>query len=244
MPLVGFEQTGATADRSGLEQPDDHRQERESARIVGGTGDQSEHLQLAFDGGAVVGEHVDPVVLGEVRRCGTGRTREPEPAGFVEPPDVQSQRPFRTVGERLPSRCQRRVVADRTPRTVDCRSGMQHRRRARGPPCGVSAALEVDERKTPITVRQILQHREHVVAHPHCRGTRRDLLTDLRWERIHDQCSEDHRLQDPFAEDAVAAGQRIGEAIRPQRSTVIGPTGHHEPGHGLDRGGEHHLLQR
>ena len=56
---------------AGLEQPEDHREQRERGRVVVGARDEPEHLDLRLDGRAVVGEHVDPVVLREraAARC-------------------------------------------------------------------------------------------------------------------------------------------------------------------------------
>ena len=45
---------------------------RERTRIVVGAGDEPEHLDLALDRRAVVGQHVHPVVLGEERRRAPG----------------------------------------------------------------------------------------------------------------------------------------------------------------------------
>ena len=72
---VVLEQPGAARQVAGLEQADHHREQRERARIVVGARDEREHLDLALDRRAVVGEHVHPVVLREQRR------RAPGPAG-------------------------------------------------------------------------------------------------------------------------------------------------------------------
>ena len=71
-------------DVSGLEQAEDHREQRERGRIVVGTRDEAEHLDLALDGGAVVRDHVDEVVLSQERWRGLRMTGEREAARPVE----------------------------------------------------------------------------------------------------------------------------------------------------------------
>ena len=67
-------------DVAGLEQADERGEPREALRVGVGTPDEREHLELALEVGAVVGEHVREVVLREVRRraprC-AGQTRSP-----------------------------------------------------------------------------------------------------------------------------------------------------------------------
>ena len=48
-----------------LEETDDLGQQGEGARVIVGSGDEAEHLDLRFNGRAVAGEHVNPIVLRE-----------------------------------------------------------------------------------------------------------------------------------------------------------------------------------
>ena len=55
-------------DVAGLEEADERGEPREALRVGVGAADEREHLELALEVGAVVGEHVHEVVLGEVTR--------------------------------------------------------------------------------------------------------------------------------------------------------------------------------
>ena len=114
---VGLEQAGAGAQVAGLEQRHHHGQQRERPHVVVGPGDEGEHLELALDGGAVVGQHVHPVVLGQQRRGRSRAAREGEAAGPVQ---LATRRRPSVPSGRSPSAAhrgrQRRVVDATAPR--------------------------------------------------------------------------------------------------------------------------------
>ena len=69
-----------------------------------GAADEREHLDLAAEVGAVVGEHVHEVVLRETGRRPPGRARKLEAAAVVHVPDLEAERVGGQLGERLPPR--------------------------------------------------------------------------------------------------------------------------------------------
>src|SRR5205085_3043226 len=87
MAAVVLEDPCGGWDVAGLEQTDDHGQQREAAWIFVGPSDQPEDLDLGFHRRAEVGEHVYPVVLSQQRRGAARETRKDEAARPVEAED-------------------------------------------------------------------------------------------------------------------------------------------------------------
>ena len=105
---------------AGLEQSDEGRQPREALRVGVGPTDEGEHLELAVEVGAVVGEHVHEVVLGEVGRGAADRTRAARSRDCgtsPRPPD----RACRARGRRSSSTA-RRAPRPRRPRPAGPRA--------------------------------------------------------------------------------------------------------------------------
>ena len=100
--VVLEEPLGRVEEVAGLEQAEHHRQQRERLGVVVAARDQAEDLDLGLDRRAVVGEHMDPVVLGEVRRRALGPAGEGEATRPVEAPHALAQRAVRAVLERRP----------------------------------------------------------------------------------------------------------------------------------------------
>ena len=70
--VVDEEATARICEVAGLEEAEHHCKEGEGAEVVVGSGDQGEYLDLGLDAGPKLHEHVDPVMLGEVRRRASG----------------------------------------------------------------------------------------------------------------------------------------------------------------------------
>ena len=188
-----------------------------ATRVVVGPGDESEHLDLRLDRRAVVGEHVDPVVLREVGRRALRATGEREAARAVEAPHALAERPLGAVLERGPPSVELVVGARGFPRLVECTRRVQVLGRLREHLLEVAAALEVDQREAERPVGDASHHRDHVVADAEPRGVRLDALRDLAGDRDEQHLAEQHDLHHALAERLVPVAERLGELLGTER---------------------------
>ncbi len=192
--------------------------------------------------GAVVGQHVDPVVLGEQRRRRAGEAREREAAGRVELPHAAAERAGRQVTERGPPRGQLGVVARHRPRVGRARGRGALRVRSWRPPVRVAVAVEVDRRQAGVAVGQLVGDVQHAVVDAEGPGVGDDAVGDGHRQRTLHQRHQHHHLHDAHPERLVAPGQRGGQLGGLDRAVV----GHVDrvAGHRLEHRRDEHRLQR
>ena len=146
VPTVVREQSGRARQVSGLEQADDHGEEAEPARVVVRARDEPEHLDSHSDRGAVVGQHVHPIVLREQRRRAAAADRGTRTRARRRTRDCPARASRRgSPLKRGPPRRELRVVAAHLPRLVERTRRVQLRGVRGVPRLHVAAALEVDE---------------------------------------------------------------------------------------------------
>src|SRR5260370_36386300 len=116
---VVLEETHARCRIARLEEADDLREQGEGAWVIVGADDEPEHLDLGFDGRAVVGEHVDPIVLREQWWGAPRSAGKHEPSGVVKLHDFPAERPLGQVSEGLPPFGELLVTNDFLPRVVE-----------------------------------------------------------------------------------------------------------------------------
>ena len=113
-------------------------------QVVVGSGDEGEHLDLGFDGGSVVGQHMYPIVLGQQWWRRAGQAREHETPCLVELPHPPAQRPVGKALESRPSVGQNRVGHGEIPGGLQLGRDVQRLGVLGVPGGGVTIALEVD----------------------------------------------------------------------------------------------------
>jgi hypothetical protein len=240
MAAVGFEQAGAAGQVAGLEETDHHGEQREAARIGDGPGNQAEHLDLGLDRRAVVGQHVDPVVLAEVGRGAARHAGEDEAPCPVEVEHPTAERSFAARLERGPSSEEGGVVHVQLPRGVERPPGVERVVPVlAGTP--VAVALEVDERQAEIARGAILGDVDHRVVDAEELGDSGDPVGHVGRDRHEDQLAEQDHLQDPGPELQVPPAQLGGEVVRRQR--FDGSRIDREPGHRVRDRRDEDLLQ-
>ena len=236
--VVREEAFGRPVEVTGLEEPEHHREQREGSWIVVGAGDEPEHLDLRLDGRAVVGEHVDPIVLCERGRRAVRASREREAAGTVETPDPLAERAVGAVFERRPPVVERGVGRGELPGVRRLGGGVEVVTWSVEELVEVPAAFEVDERQTERAVGDATRNAHHVVGDAQPRCVRLDAGRDLRREWNEQELSEQHELEHACAKCGVAEAHRLAELVGAdgsERLDVDGDT-RHRFGHREDHG--------
>ena len=216
---VAVEEPGGR-DVAGLEEPDQRREPREALRVGIGAPDEREHLELALEVRAVVGEHVHEVVLREVLGAPPGDPGELEAAAVVHVPDRSARACPRGSSANAAHRAASSGSTLRRARTATGASRCARRSRlAVGLPdvLDEAVALQVHPRQPVRALRVAAGDPHEVVLHAERLGVLRDAVRDHDRDRSQHELAEHHVMDDPLAVVEVAPGQHVGELVGPER---------------------------
>ena len=178
-------------------------------QVVVGPGDEPEHLDLRFDGRAVVGQDVHPVVLGEHRRSRARRTREGKAAGLVHLPHLAAERVGGEVLEGAPLRRHLLVVLAEGPGRTERMRRVHGSCRLLGvPPALVPVAREVHRRQPQRPGRELLGHVDHAVSNTELGRRAGDVEHHVLGDGSAHQRAEQHGLHHAGPELEITPGKR------------------------------------
>ena len=197
-----------------LEQPDQCRQPGEALRVRVGSTDEREHLELPVQVGAVVGQHVHEVVLGEVGRGAADRARQAEAPAPVHVPDAAPERAGLQVGEAHPSLGELPILDARGQLVLEPHSRPQLVLAGPLPVLGEAAVVQIEPGQPERALGVAARHdADEPVVDAEGLRVHLDPTGDLRRDRAQDQLTEHHQVHHAMAELGRSGRQCPGELV-------------------------------